>query len=310
MYWMKRSLMATAWLMTASVAQADVLDFGVAGRYNAFIFENFTSSFSDVEGAVAVGGNMVANGYSINALNKPVDGYALVVGNHLTYGNNSGGSINNGNIYAGGTVSLTGTGLNNAAFVAGANPIDFAAERAKLTSLSQKISDVTATGTVTYNNTALELLASNNTDAQVFDIDGALFNTRNNVMFAGFSSGQTIILNISGSSLIFNGGTGTNFAGYNVLFNFYEATTVNTGSSARGSILAPLAEITGTFANINGNVIAKAWNNNTQVDVSGVFKPVNVAGLVLTPVPEPETYGMLLLGLGVIGAVVRRRQQA
>ena len=30
--------------------------------------------------------------------------------------------------------------------------------------------------------------------------------------------------------------------------------------------------------------------------------------IVSTPVPEPETYAMLLAGLGLIGAVARRRQ--
>jgi type III secretory pathway component EscS len=32
------------------------------------------------------------------------------------------------------------------------------------------------------------------------------------------------------------------------------------------------------------------------------------ASAVLTPVPEPETYAMLLAGLGMIGAMVRRRK--
>jgi hypothetical protein len=30
--------------------------------------------------------------------------------------------------------------------------------------------------------------------------------------------------------------------------------------------------------------------------------------MVTTPVPEPETYGMLLAGLGVLGLVARRRK--
>ena len=32
-----------------------------------------------------------------------------------------------------------------------------------------------------------------------------------------------------------------------------------------------------------------------------------VGGLMITPVPEPETYGMLLAGLALIGAIARRR---
>jgi len=30
----------------------------------------------------------------------------------------------------------------------------------------------------------------------------------------------------------------------------------------------------------------------------------------VTPVPEPETYAMLLAGLGVMGAIARRRSRA
>jgi hypothetical protein len=32
--------------------------------------------------------------------------------------------------------------------------------------------------------------------------------------------------------------------------------------------------------------------------------------IVATPVPEPETYAMLLAGLGVVGFLARRRQSA
>jgi hypothetical protein len=31
---------------------------------------------------------------------------------------------------------------------------------------------------------------------------------------------------------------------------------------------------------------------------------------MLAPVPEPETYGMMLAGLGVLGFLARRRKQA
>jgi hypothetical protein len=32
--------------------------------------------------------------------------------------------------------------------------------------------------------------------------------------------------------------------------------------------------------------------------------------LVMAPVPEPESYAMLLAGLGIVGAVARRRRSA
>jgi hypothetical protein len=35
----------------------------------------------------------------------------------------------------------------------------------------------------------------------------------------------------------------------------------------------------------------------------------NGTQITITPVPEPETYAMFLAGLGLMGAVARRRKQ-
>lgn len=295
--------LAALFLVNSASAMASVLDFGVAGQFNAFIFENFTSSNSDVEGAVAVGGNMTVQNYSVNALNKPVDNFALVVGNNLNYTN---GSVSHGNIYVGGTATTTSFGASGA-IVNGSSPINFTQERTYLENLSASIKNLSPTGTVTYAFSGVQLFASNNTDPQIFNIDGDLYNTKNNISFNGFSAGQTIILNISGLSIKFNGGAGTNFSGYNTLFNLYDATTLDTGSSAYGSVLATKADVVGSYAAINGNVIAKSWNNNTQVNLNA-FKSTNVDGLVVTPVPEPAQSAMMIAGLSALMLISRRRK--
>lgn len=299
-----KSLIITAMSLQAVSASAGILDLGVAGKFNLFVFEDFTSSNSDVEGAVAVGGNFNASSYSVNERNKAVAGNALVVAKNVTFNN---GSVKNGNIDTAGTSSTSSFGFTGA--YTNSNPINFANERTYLQNLSVSLNGLTNTGSATYAYSGMQLTASNSTDAQIFDIDGSLFNSRNNTTFSGFSNGQTIILNISGTSLKFDGGTGTDFGkyGFNVIYNFYQATALNTGSGATGSILAPLADITGGYTAINGNVIGKSWNTNTQVNVNGMFKATEVAGLTVTPVPEPESYAILLAGLAVVGMFSRRR---
>jgi choice-of-anchor A domain-containing protein len=300
-----KQLAITVLSLQALSASAGILDLGVAGQFNVFVFENFTSSNSDVEGAIAVGGHFSASNYAVNELNRSVAGNSLVVAKSLTF---SSGSVKNGNIDVAGTSTTSSFGFSGA--YTNSDPINFFNERTYLQNLSLSLNGLSNTGTASYQYSGLQLTASNSTDAQIFDIDGSLFNSRNNTTFSGFANGQTIILNISGDALRFDGGTGNDFGkyGFNVIYNFYEATALNTGSGATGSILAPLADITGGYTAINGNVIGKSWNTNTQVNVKGMFKATEVAGLQVTPVPEPESYAMLLAGLGLVGLLARRRR--
>lgn len=295
------SLLVAALSFPALSASAAVLDLGVAGQFNAFIFNDFIDPNGRVDGALAVGNNLNVSSYSINQSNQSVNGYGLVVGNHMTY---NGGDVFNGNLYAGGTISTSSFSAHGGSYGA-TNPVDFASEQGRLNSLSQNLSLVGGSGSVEAKWGGLYLTASNSTDPQVFNLDGADFSAATYINFTGFQANQTIILNISGISGIFNGGTG-NFGGYNALFNFYEATTVDTTNSAYGSLLAPLATITGT-GTVFGNVIANNWNAGTVA--STYFQATDIPGLVLTtPVPEPETLVMLLAGWGLIGLAARRKR--
>ena len=50
--------------------------------------------------------------------------------------------------------------------------------------------------------------------------------------------------------------------------------------------------------------------NGNQRDSHWAFDILNANVAVANPVPEPETYGMLLAGLAIVGAVARRRKAA
>lgn len=59
---------------------------------------------------------------------------------------------------------------------------------------------------------------------------------------------------------------------------------------------------------------AAGWTNLGNVQVLNLYRGTNFTTraqdqLYITPVPEPETYVMLLAGLGLMGFVARRRQQ-
>ena len=77
----------------------------------------------------------------------------------------------------------------------------------------------------------------------------------------------------------------------------------NSSSESRGSISATLGK--GDYVlTIAGN--ASPLQSNIP-GVTGNYGTYSVYGN-LAPVPEPESYAMFLAGLGVIGAVARRRQ--
>src|SRR5450830_1959721 len=291
-------------VFVAGTAQAAVVDLGIGGA-NLYSLNNFTANSSDVEGAVLVGGNLTASSYSINQNNKDAygtNGYALVVGGNLNY---SSGSIKNGNYYVGGSTTTSSVGLDSA-LKSTTLPVSFAATSAQLKSTSTSLSTVAATGTSNVQYGGMTLTGGAGS-VQVFDLTAAALGSVNYFNFSNLNANDTLILNISGSNVNLSGGYG-NFGQYNVLYNFYEAQNITlNGVGLYGSVLAPLATVSGGNGQINGNVVVGNWNSNVQVNSNHYFTPTNVAGLV-SAVPEPETYAMLLAGLGMIGFMARRRK--
>ena len=300
----KKGFLAGLFFIASSSTFAATLDLGIAGDFNVFAFNNFTSHGSDVEGAVAAGNNVTASSYSINVNNKSYNGYSLVVGNNLSYNN---ASISNGNVYAGGAVNTSDFGFSGS-FTSGASPVSFGSVKSSMTSLSNALSDLTANGNTAIQYGGITFTGSGTSDVQIFNVSGADLASVNNANFANLSTGQSIIVNISGLTGSLQGGTPLGFANYNTLFNFYEASTLSFNNvGIFGSILAPNATVVGTSAQINGNVIVNNWDSSIQVNSNHYFADVNVPGLVIA-VPEPQTYAMMLSGLGLLAFASYRRR--
>jgi len=97
--------------------------FGPLTEFNLFLTGDFSYRNSDVEGRVAVKGNVDLKSFSIG-LKAPSSPYSLIVGGNATLGgpgNREGGQINNGGLWVGGEASLQRVGLPQGDIVAKGN---------------------------------------------------------------------------------------------------------------------------------------------------------------------------------------------
>jgi len=304
MYKLVNGVVLAASMVGFVINASAAIDLGTAGKFNAFVFSDFTSNASDTEGAVAVGGNMNVSSYSVNANNKPYNGSALVVANDLGFTN---GSIKHGNAYVGGTATTAGVDVN--AIVGGSAPVSFANEKTALLALSSGLSALSANGSVAYAYGGVTFKWDGSSGVQVFNVSGSdLYNVTSS-SFAQLSANQTIIVNVSGAFAGFQGGSPNGFSNYNVLFNFYDATTLSFNNvGVYGSVLAPFATVSGGGGQINGNVIVNAWDSNIQINANHYFKGADIDIPQVSAVPELEPYALLMAGLSLVGYAARRRK--
>lgn len=318
----------------ATSAQAGVVDLGsMIGNANIFTLGDFKSQWNDVQGAVVAGGSVNVQGYSINHNNVDAfgkDGYAVVARKDIKL---DSGQLENGMIYAGGDIKLTSA---NSPAVSTTRPIDFDAAAAYYLSLSSDLAAFKPTGTVTADNN-FAVVTGSGAAVDVFNVSGELLKNASDWKLLGVTTGQTLIFNVSGTHGTFRP-WGIDFgpmAPYNVLFNFYEATTLDP-TKVIGSVLAPKATVTSQWGEANGTFVVGSWDSTTQINSNHYFIPTELTGFrdplpetpnppllppVLPPVippvippvtgevPEPGTFGLMAAALGLL-AFSRKRARA
>ncbi len=155
-------------------------------------------------------------------------------------------------------------------------------------------------------------------NSQTFQVTGGSFSLwldttpdRNFATDSGFSNGVKIMQGsvISGGGSTFNflnqqfggGGLQLNILSYDT--SVFNPNTIGGGESIFSLRLG--AKVDQTFLNPITSVQGVQY-----LPLTGDLKYAADGNLILTPVPEPERYAMLLAGLGLLGAVALRRMRS
>ena len=224
---------------------------GVAQDWNVFVLGNYRWGV-DVQGAVAAGGNVTMEGFSLAQLVP--GGTALVVGDWtgLTSGTVYGDVIwNNGRriaadvTFAGGGSEYNGT------------PIDFVSAQTHLEDLSLDLADLPANGGTSVSAWGEVRMVGTSPAINVFDVDGADLADATYIDIDA-PAGSFVVVNVTGGTGFTNLGIFLDGVDeQHLLWNFHDATWLDFEAvGLRGTILAPTSHTCFDNGNFDGQIIS------------------------------------------------------
>jgi len=282
-------------------AQASVLSAAtILQDFNAVVYTN-ASTTADIEGATVVGGNFGgATMYSNPTQSQPAGFGALTVFGNLLQGNGMN-MDNGGSAYVAGTKSGT-ISFNGGGGYLTTSPGSITNFETPLNALSGSLSALTANNTFTVannnNSDAFNVSTSTNGIA-VFDVTASELSSMNSYQINP-NGASTVIINVSGTSVNIDGNLNSTAAADNVIWNFYQASSVTLQTQIEGTILATGATVTNDNQ-IDGTLVANAWNGQGELHdygFTGVLPATN-------SVPEPGDFALVIAGIGSL-LLVRR----
>lgn len=265
------------------------------GDYNLFLLGDYNQG-SDVQGKVAVGGEINLNNFAVGAgLPDGNTALTLVAGGNL---NLSNGAVHGDAWYGGSYIASSSVTFSRGVASQGM-PIDFSTLGADLRRLSSQLASLTANGTTTRESWGGIMLRGTDPQVNVFDVDASAFTGA--VLFSlDAPVGSLAVINIRGPSATLQGGH--SFSGgidqHGVLYNFVDTTTLNAqGYGFWGTVLAPYADIHFTNGSFDGGIYAKSLTGNAEGhinslndrDICGPAGPSNTPPTVVITSPATGT---------------------
>lgn len=305
--YMKRVLFTSLALSLVGLAQATGL--GVAGDFNAFVFNNVNIIGAESEGAVAVKGNFTTNqsfNMALNATagNLPVNAtnIGLYVGGNTNFvgGQLHGGKVLNGNAFVGGSTVSNNIQVQNGSLNPSGSSVDlsvFTTAYSQLSTLSANLAGLQAVNFSLndVNNPTVNLGANTlNGSLKVFNISASDLNQLGTLNAIGFTGNETVVFNVYGSNVAMNRNwqeSGTSFGNLTerTLWNFVDATNITNNRQLNGTVLA----LDATFNQgelLEGGLIVNNWTQSGAREIHS-----NLFNGNLNPVPEPCTLSLLAL---------------